>query len=117
MGWIEGPVGDLEDPHRPPQTEYQLVALTYTGGWYRLSLPFSAGTPAAMSSGPGTIPSSPSPPSIRALSFSRPRSPSEASTVSRTERGKGKEPEKEGKESRACILREFRRYGRWDGWG
>ena len=116
VGWIEGPVGDSEDPHRPLQTEYQLVALTYTGGWYRLSLPFS--TPTSM----GSTPSSPtafstSPPSVRALSLGRPRSPSETSSVSRTERGKGKEPEKEGKESRACTLREFRRYGRWDGWG
>ncbi|KAK0491000.1 SVP1-like protein 2 [Armillaria novae-zelandiae] len=62
VGWIEG----SDDPE-----PYQLVALTYTGGWYRLSLPTSEPPPVASG---------------------------------------------EGKEKRDCILREFRRYGRWDGW-
>lgn len=119
VGWIEGPVGDSEDPNRPPQTEYQLIALTYTGGWYRISLPVSTAPQGSSDAIPISTSVSASPPSVRALSFNRPRSPSGSSIVSRTERGKGKERErdKEGKESRDCILREFRRYGRWDGWG
>jgi WD repeat-containing protein 45 len=41
VGWIEAPT----DPHStaaaatPPAPVYQLIALTYTGGWYRLALP------------------------------------------------------------------------------
>jgi len=32
------------------------------------------------------------------------------------DKAKGKEQEKEKKESRDCVLLEFRRFGRWDGW-
>lgn len=129
VGWIYGPVteGDDQSPAtgQPVQSEYQLVALTYTGGWYRLSLPATAAAAAVASStmsspGPSLTPLSASPPSVRGLAMARPRSPSSSSVVSRTERGKGKEREKERekeKESRECTLREFRRYGRWDGWG
>ncbi|PSR71784.1 hypothetical protein PHLCEN_2v12285 [Hermanssonia centrifuga] len=121
VGWIEGPADDSGEPNRAAPSEYQLIALTYTGGWYRLSLPAS-NTPMMPSGSPSpkSQPISISPPSVRQLSMQRPRSPTGSSVVtSRTEKGKGKDRErdKEGKESRDCILREFRRYGRWDGWG
>ncbi|KAK0230799.1 SVP1-like protein 2 [Armillaria fumosa] len=92
VGWIDRPSGDPEP--------YQLVALTYTGGWYRLSLP-ALNAPTAASESPPVA---------------RQRTPS-VSSVARSEKGKEKEKDKEGKEKRDCILREFRRYGRWDGWG
>lgn len=117
VGWIQCPVDDSEDSDKPPQMEYQLVALTYTGGWYRLAMPPS--TVATVPSDPGSPRMSSSPPSVRALSLHRPRSSSGSSMTGRPDKGKGRErdKEKEGKESRSCVLKEFRRYGRWDGWG
>ncbi|KAK0190969.1 SVP1-like protein 2 [Armillaria mellea] len=99
VGWIEDNSGDLG-------AEYQLVALTYTGGWYRLSLPL----PGHSELNPPTAASGSPPP------MTRQRTPS-VSSVGRSEKGKDKDKDKEGKEKRDCILREFRRYGRWDGWG
>ncbi|KAF9055219.1 hypothetical protein BDZ89DRAFT_1087911 [Hymenopellis radicata] len=106
VGWIEGP---SSDPNQP-MNEYQLIALTYTGGWYRLSLPSFSNS---------TVPSNVVPPLSTSppghSSTMRPRASSGASIAGRSE--KGKEKEKDGKEKRDCILQEFRRYGRWDGWG
>ncbi|KAI0082574.1 WD40 repeat-like protein [Panus rudis PR-1116 ss-1] len=116
VGWIRAPADNTEDG---PE-EYQLVALTYTGGWYRLSLPTSGTAAASTLNAPAAYGSSMYPPSVKGLSISRPRSASGSSFVSRTEKGKERErdPGKDGsKESRECVLREFRRYGRWDGWG
>ncbi|KAJ3810630.1 SVP1-like protein 2 [Lentinula lateritia] len=100
VGWIGVPSESASAP-----SEYQLIALTYTGGWYRLSIPNTSSTISAPFS-------SSSPP--RDLHG---RSPSVSST--RSERGysKGKEKAK-GSHSKAsqCQLQEFRRYGRWDGW-
>ncbi|CAK5275706.1 unnamed protein product [Mycena citricolor] len=73
-------VGWIEQPRTPDDgaVEHQLVALTYAGGWYRLSLP-------------------------KAVSQARNSPPRK---------------EKEGeKQSRKCVLEEYRRFGRWDGWG
>lgn len=106
VGWIEGP---SSDPNQP-MNEYQLVALTYTGGWYRLSLPSFSNSTVPSNAIP---PLSTSPPGHS--STVRPRASSGASLAGRSE--KGKEKEREGKEKRDCILQEFRRYGRWDGWG
>jgi WD repeat-containing protein 45 len=110
VGWIETPVPDAEG--RGPATEHQLIALTYTGGWYRLALPSSATS--------NTTPTSPrgisgSPP--KSISTPRPRTSSSSSMISRLDKGKDKEREKEAKESRECSLQEYRRFGRWDGWG
>ncbi|KAH8106109.1 WD40-repeat-containing domain protein [Cristinia sonorae] len=116
VGWIQGPVSDEEDPDRVTATEHQLVALTYAGGWYRLGLPTSAGNPTSHPTSASPSPLSASPPSVAALSMRRPRS-SSGSSFNSGRPGKGKEREKEGKESRECILKEYRRYGRWDGWG
>ncbi|KAI0921327.1 hypothetical protein AcW1_004662 [Taiwanofungus camphoratus] len=114
VGWIQAPSDDQEDPSQGSLTEHQLIALTYTGGWYRLSLPTSiASTNFSTISPPLGPPISGSPP--RVMSAARPRSSSGSSFMGRSD--KGKEREKEGKESHECILREFRRFGRWDGWG
>ena len=120
VGWIVGPVDDVDNANRPSLTEYQLIALTYTGGWYRLSVPSSTGpvhsiSPSSPIAGPVPV----SPPSVRALSMHRPHSSSGSSTYGRIDQSKGRERDrdKESKESQECVLREFRRYGRWDGWG
>ncbi|KZT20812.1 WD40 repeat-like protein [Neolentinus lepideus HHB14362 ss-1] len=105
VAWTDCAISDRE-------REYQLIALTYSGGWYRLSLPGSG----SGSGGSAALPSSPlsaSPP--RLAGILRPGSPSASTFSSRAE--KGKEKDKEGKEGHECTLREFRRYGRWDGWG
>ena len=116
VGWIRGPIADDEDPDQVTATEHQLVALTYTGGWYRLALPTSGtATHVADSAALSVSPLSASPPSVAALSMHRPRSSSGSSFTSRP--SKGKEREKDAKESRECVLKEYRRYGRWDGWG
>jgi hypothetical protein len=100
---------------RGPATEYQLIALTYTGGWYRLSLPGS-GTPNTLPTFPSRgVSVSGSPP--KSISTPRPRTSSNSSAISRLDKGKDKEREKDGKESRECTLQEYRRFGRWDGWG
>ncbi|KAA1466227.1 hypothetical protein DENSPDRAFT_831002 [Dentipellis sp. KUC8613] len=117
VGWIDVPSADESNP-RPdaaPVVEHQLVALTYTGGWYRLALPKS--TSSSTHSGAPTSPTSAPSPSIRSHNMPRHRSGSGSSYASRLDKGKGKETEKEKKESRDCLLKEFRRFGRWDGWG
>ena len=119
VGWIRGLVDPQEDGSQPQSTEFQLIALTYTGGWYRLSLP-SPNAPSNISgrTSPLGAPISTSPPSVRALSTThRPRSSSGSSFSGKPDKGKEKEREKEGGQSRDCTLKEFRRYGRWDGWG
>ncbi|KAK0468336.1 WD40-repeat-containing domain protein [Desarmillaria tabescens] len=98
VGWIEG----------------RSVALTYTGGWYRLSLPSLGHSELSTPTGSSAYHATGSPP--KPSSMTRQRTPS-VSSVGRSEKGKEKEKDKEGKEKRDCILREFRRYGRWDGWG
>jgi hypothetical protein len=112
VGWIEIPPDDESGRHST--VEYQLVALTYTGGWYRLSLPSTGTSASAILISPSGTPISGSPPKLTQVP--RPRT-SSASSIARFDKGKEKEREKEGKESRECVLREFRRYGRWDGWG
>lgn len=116
VGWIEAPA---EDPPAPSNTkEFQLIALTYTGGWYRLSLPKLTGRASKRAS--GSFKASP-------LSSGSPPQPSHVSraasiagsTASRLDKGKERErdKEKDKKESRNCTLQEYRRFGRWDGWG
>ncbi|KAH9843905.1 WD40-repeat-containing domain protein [Rhodofomes roseus] len=116
VGWIQAPSDDTLEGE--PPVEHQLVALTYTGGWYRLSLPKtsapSAIPPRTSASGAGTVISG-SPP--RPVPMSRPRSSSGSSFAGRLDKGKDVDREKEGGPSHECILREFRRFGRWDGWG
>ena len=131
VAWIQIP-SDSHDSHpqhegkgHDPTLEYQLIALTYTGGWYRLSLPSST-TPPSTHAVPTSTTSpvlgapgvSGSPPGGRAMSGVRPRSESGSSFGSRTEKGKERERgERELRDRRECVLREFRKYGRWDGWG
>lgn len=106
VGWVETPI-DNGTGHGPKR-EHQLIALTYTGGWYRLSLPqysnvASSSTAAASGSRPPSI--------------ARPRTSSGSSVRSRSEKGKEKERDKGDKGASECVLQEFRRFGRWDGWG
>ncbi|KZT12813.1 uncharacterized protein LAESUDRAFT_719117 [Laetiporus sulphureus 93-53] len=121
VGWIQAPSDRQEDTDQAPLMEHQLIALTYTGGWYRLALPSSSASSARIppfTSGSGAgAPISASTPSVKALSMDHPRSSSGSSFVGRLDKGKDRERNKEGKESRECVLREFRRFGRWDGWG
>ncbi|KAJ7791319.1 hypothetical protein B0H14DRAFT_2935821 [Mycena olivaceomarginata] len=102
VGWIEAPNDENTAEGR---VEHQLVALTYAGGWYRLSLP------AARSKSGASDPST-------SLPKSRQRTESGSSVISRFDKGKEKEKKDAGeKQSRKCVLEEFRRFGRWDGWG
>jgi hypothetical protein len=107
VGWVEAPT---DDSSNRGNVEYQLIALTYTGGWYRLSLPSHG-----ISSASPSTPLSGSPPMLS--SMARQRTSSGSSVLSKTDKGKEKEREKDGKESTDCVLQEFRRFGRWDGWG
>lgn len=107
VGWVEAP---SDSNSNRSNTEYQLIALTYTGGWYRLSLPSHG----VSSPAPSSTTLSGSPPKLS--SIARKRTSSGASVIGRAEKGKEKEREKDGKESTDCVLQEFRRFGRWDGW-
>jgi hypothetical protein len=60
-------------------------------------------------------PLSSSPP--KASSHSRPRTNSVSSITSRTEKGKERKRDRDRKDNRELILQEYRKYGRWDGWG
>jgi len=115
VGWIEAPT----DPHStaaapPPAPVYQLIALTYTGGWYRLALPSKK-----PSSATGTVQTNVT--SSGLVRSGRARSPSGSSVTGggRVDKGKGvssrDSDRKEG--GRDCTLMEFRRFGSWDGWG
>ncbi|KAH8118589.1 WD40 repeat-like protein [Phellopilus nigrolimitatus] len=115
VAWVEVPPPPGKEAQQP---EYQMIALTFSGGWYRLALPASAsvhsparasfpaaGSSAASHSGRPTY---------------RPRSSSGSSVLSgrtRADKGKERETEREEKVGHECSLQEFRRYGRWDGWG
>lgn len=127
VGWIEVP-----SERAGARTEYQLVALTWTGGWYRLALPSTSAAPAGSASAaaagmPGSPPRGPlsalssSPPTAHGHAMAaqerRPRRSSSGSIFSGRGSEKGKEREKDKeKEGSQCVLLEFRRYGRWDGW-
>lgn len=122
--------------HQHAQTqktiEYQLIALTYSGGWYRLGLPTSASTPLLtsarpLSAGTSTIghggassATSHAGGPTRTRLGQHHRAPSGSTVVTdRTskEKGKGKDGDEKEKVGRDCVLLEYRRFGRWDGWG
>lgn len=124
MGWIQAAVDEIGQTH----LEYQLVALTYTGGWYRLKLPGDS-RPQSSPGDTGSLPGSPklgtgplpgSPPSMKGAIGNRGNQPRHrTSSVSSMRTDKGKEREKgdgEAKPSRKCTLEEYRKFGRWDGW-
>ena len=92
--------------------EYQLIALTYSGGWYRLALP---GPTSSGSKGDLRNP----PKSSKSMG-----TPSRASTPTGRKvslREEGKQPRASGEDksivSTSLRLEEFRRFGRFDGWG
>ncbi|KAG8980972.1 hypothetical protein FRB90_007366 [Tulasnella sp. 427] len=96
----------------PPKTEYQLIALAFSGGWYRLSTASSASTEtSSRSSSFGESASAGRP------GFSK-GSPSVASSRA-TEKGKERATGSEkdvGKVRRRCTILEYKRFGDWDGW-
>ncbi|KAF8165450.1 WD40-repeat-containing domain protein [Crassisporium funariophilum] len=115
VGWIDY---SPEGQPRSPIAEYQLIALTFTGGWYRLALPKpKARSSSKLSSGPSPSAglASASPPKTSYVPHAR--SISGSSTMSRPDKGKEKERDGEKTQSRNCALEEYRRFGRWDGWG
>ncbi|KAI0306979.1 WD40-repeat-containing domain protein [Multifurca ochricompacta] len=113
VGWIEASTLHSAADAPLPATEYQLIALTYTGGWYRLALPKMKTSSAPMGAAQANGTSSASVRSGRA------RSPSGSSVTAggRTDKGKGVTRDSDRKEGRDCTLLEFRRFGSWDGWG
>ncbi|EAU84692.1 SVP1-like protein 2 [Coprinopsis cinerea okayama7 len=106
VGWVDVAAPD-ENSSRGPVPEYQLIALTFTGGWYRLALPPVRNT--------GTKEASSLLKAASKLSPTKKRSSSISSRSS--DKGKEKESDPKEKQSRDCILVEYRKYGRWDGWG
>jgi len=123
VGWIRVPSEHL-GPSGEQRLEYQLVALTYDGGWYRLGLPSLAASsvsppPSPTTSGRKPSLSSPKRPTVvgSVQSGARPKAPSISSSSVRTDKGKERErDDQEEKIGRDCVLLEFRRFGRWDGW-
>ena len=98
VGWIQ--YRRAQDGNQKPASQYQLIALTPADG---IDLFKGSGT-------------SSSPP--KHLFTSRTQTSSGSSFSGRTDKGKEKETDKETRGSRTdCVLEEFRRYGRWDGWG
>ena len=125
VGWIQAAV----DENDPTHLEYQLVALTYTGGWYRLKLPGDNGLQASSRGDAWSLPASPrlstgplsaSPPGTKGVLGNKGNQPRHrTSSVSSMRSDKGKERVKgdgEAKPSRKCTLEEYRKFGRWDGW-
>jgi len=100
VGWIK-----VDSELAEVASEFQLVVLTYSGGWYRLALP-KVSQASHVAASPPNSPSS-----------TRPRTSSASSVASLPEKGKGKERERERRGNRELVLQEYRRYGRWDGWG
>jgi len=132
VGWIEVPIVPATPPTSPPRpkssssktpapptTEHQLVALTYSGGWFRLAPPSS---PSVLASSPG----SPIRDNVSTAASSRrlsatvsaPKSPTATSPGSKgKERNRTRTSDSEDvRPVRKCTLVEFKRFGRWDGW-
>jgi WD repeat-containing protein 45 len=109
---------------QPTQPEYQLIALTFTGGWYRLSLPHPnepadrAGTPE-----PYQGKKRPNPrPGESKTPTERSGSPQLAAKRLGDQRKHGDASKRRSSDAQVadtsrCHLEEFRRFGRWDGWG
>lgn len=117
VGWIEAPSDDTSG--ESTDGEYQLVVLTFAGGWYRLRLPKLSGSKVSKHGFGNLSPSKAnfgSPPKFPSIPHQA-RSISGSSATGRLDKGKEKERDAEKKESRNCTLEEFRRFGRWDGWG
>lgn len=144
VAWIHAPADSKDDAvQEGGKQEFQIIVINYSGGWYRLGLPSSGSSAQSQShshtqtsskkdsgSRPASVlGGSPLPSGLRSPSpFLRPRSSSGTSVSGRRlDKGKGKEVDRErerdkererdAKEGHLCTLLEFRRYGRWDGWG
>jgi hypothetical protein len=96
-----------------------MIALTWAGGWYRLTLPGSSS--AVTSTPPETLHRTPlgaSPPTRTPLLPPQPTRPASTSaSTSRPDKGKGKAKDRDkDKDKSRCTLQEFRKFGRFDGW-
>lgn len=101
--WVNVATQD-ENSSRGPVPEYQLIALTFTGGWYRLALPPLRST--TRDNSPASL-----------FKATMKLSPSKHGKGSSRSSEKGKSTEETEKHSRDCKLVEYKKYGRWDGWG
>ncbi|OBZ76911.1 WD repeat domain phosphoinositide-interacting protein 3 [Grifola frondosa] len=109
VGWIQVPSDDQTDHRIGSIAEHQLVALTYTGGWYRLSVPTSVASTRVQTPVPSSgIHISASPPSVKTISMARPRSSSGSSFTGRPDKGKERERDKDGKDSRELDALAFK---------
>ena len=100
--------------------EYQLVALTFTGGWYRLSLPNNETKDRAGTPEPYQGPSKSSQPTARRSDNQRRTDSPQLGGSRRSSEQKRASPRRNSDaqdDNGKCQLEEFRRFGRWDGWG
>jgi hypothetical protein len=108
----------------PPEPEYQLVALTFTGGWYRLSLPNKDPRDGAEVEDAYRKSSQARAANRRsdgASSAGRTSSPQPGKMSKRqgdhVRQGESSSRRNSEGDTSKCQLEEFRRFGRWDGWG
>ncbi|KIM25202.1 hypothetical protein M408DRAFT_331305 [Serendipita vermifera MAFF 305830] len=112
----------------PSLPDYQLVALTFTGGWYRLSLPNQSeptdrsSTPEPYQGSGGAKRSAPRQPesiapSERTGSGSPQLATKRLADQKRRDSSRRRGSDAQVNDTNQCHLEEFRRYGRWDGWG
>jgi hypothetical protein len=119
-GKTSGSVVSRQNPKPSPSPEYQLVALTFTGGWYRLSLPNNGAKDRAGTPEPYQGPTKSSHPAGRRSDNERRTGSPQLGGSRRSSEQKRTSPRRNSDaqdESGKCQLEEFRRFGRWDGWG
>ncbi|KAI5119897.1 hypothetical protein M0805_003701 [Coniferiporia weirii] len=119
VAWVKVPSPTVVPPEKEPQSEYQMIALTYSGGWYRLALPSSASATVQPTTRAPFSAVASSSASHSGRPTHRPRSSSGSTLATRrtrVDKGKEKESGNEEKVGHECSLQEFRRFGRWDGW-
>jgi hypothetical protein len=120
----------FKSPHpsvkSPTLPEYQLIALTFTGGWYRLSLSHPnepadrAGTPEPYQGKkrPNPRPGESKTPTERSGSGSPQLATKRLNDQRKhVDASKRRSSDAQISDTSSCHLEEFRRFGRWDGWG
>ena len=120
FGWL---VSLIIADQREKEQENCSIGGSVSGGSYNESFRTSVGIdrPGRRASGhDDPAPSPLRPGGLGSVAYESPtkasRRESSASMPKRAEKGKDKDGEKK-KHSRDCVLQEYRRFGRWDGWG